>query len=71
MPRKYEKVQELLPEIKGMLAEGYTQREIAEHFGLENKAVVVVCYSIAETLPCISRSSLTISSMISLAGFTS
>ena len=40
MPRKYEKVQELLPEIKGMLTEGYTQREIAEHFGLESKAVV-------------------------------
>ena len=40
MSRKYEKVQELLPTIKGMLEVGYTQREIAEHFGLESKTVV-------------------------------
>lgn len=40
MPRKYEKVQELLPTIKAMQEEGYTQREIAEHFGLANKEVV-------------------------------
>lgn len=40
MSRKYEKVQELLPAIKEMLKEGYTQREVAEHFGLGSKAVV-------------------------------
>ena len=40
MPRKYEKVQELLPIIKGRLAEGKTQREIAEEFGLKDKYVV-------------------------------
>ena len=38
--RKYEKVQPLLPEIKAMTAEGKTQREIAEHFGLSDKYVV-------------------------------
>ena len=37
MPRKYEKVQELLPIIKARLAEGKTQREIAEEFGLKDK----------------------------------
>ena len=40
MPRKYEKEQELLPEIKEMLKAGYTQREVAEHFELGNKTVV-------------------------------
>ena len=40
MTRKYEKVQILLPEIKEMLEAGYTQREVAEHFGLESKTVV-------------------------------
>ena len=40
MPRKYEKVQELLPNIKTRLAEGKTQREIAEEFGLKDKYVV-------------------------------
>ena len=34
MPRKYEKVQELLPIIKARLEEGKTQREIAEEFGI-------------------------------------
>ena len=38
--QKYEKVQPLLPEIKAMAAEGKTQREIAEHFGLSDKFVV-------------------------------
>ena len=38
--RKYEKVQPLLPEIKVMAAEGKTQREIAENFGLSDKFVV-------------------------------
>ena len=40
MTRKYEKVQELLPAIKEMLEEGYTQREVAERFGLSSKEVV-------------------------------
>ena len=40
MPRKYEKVQGLLPAIKEMLEAGYTQREIAEHFELGSKTVV-------------------------------
>ena len=40
MPRKYEKVQELLPGIKEMLKAGYTQREVAEHFELGSKEVV-------------------------------
>ena len=40
MSRKYEKVQELLPAINGMLEAGYTHREIAAHFGLESKIVV-------------------------------
>ena len=40
MARKYEKVQELFPAIKGMLEAGYTQREVAEHFGLNSKEVV-------------------------------
>ena len=40
MPRKYEKVQELLPAIKARLSEGKTQREVAEEFGLKDKYVV-------------------------------
>ena len=40
MPRKYEKVQELLPIIKVRLAEGLTQREISEEFGLKDKYVI-------------------------------
>ena len=40
MPRKYEKVQKLLPLIKARLSEGKTQREIAEGFGLKDKYVV-------------------------------
>ena len=38
--RKYTHVQELLPEIEAMLAEGKTQREVAEHFGFQDKQVV-------------------------------
>ena len=38
--RKYTHVQELLPEIGAMLAEGKTQREVAEHFGFQDKQVV-------------------------------
>ncbi len=38
--RNYTHVQELLPEIKGMLAEGKTQREVAEYYGFHDKQVV-------------------------------
>ena len=38
--RNYTHIQALLPEIKAMLAEGKTQREIAEYFGLRDKQVV-------------------------------
>ncbi len=40
MARRYTQVQELLPEIKAMLSEGRSQREIAEHLGLRDKNVV-------------------------------
>ncbi len=40
MKRNYTQVQQLLPEIKAMVAEGKSQREIAEHFGLRDKYVV-------------------------------
>lgn len=38
--RSYTHVQVLLPEIRAMVSEGKTQREIAEHFGLSSKEVV-------------------------------
>ena len=38
--RNYTHVQGLLPEIKAMLAEGKTQREVAEYYGFRNKQVV-------------------------------
>ena len=38
--RNYTHIQVLLPEIKTMLAEGKTQREVAEHFGFRDKQVV-------------------------------
>ena len=38
--RKYTRVQVLLPEIKAMLAEGKTQREVAESYGFQDKQVV-------------------------------
>ena len=38
--RNYTHVQVLLPEIRAMLAEGKTQREIAEHYGFQDKQVV-------------------------------
>ena len=37
---KYTRVQALLPEIKAMMAEGKTQREIAEYYGFKDKYVV-------------------------------
>ena len=40
MPRKYQHTQKLLPQIKEMLNQGMTQREIAEHFGFKDKSVV-------------------------------
>ena len=38
--RKYTHVQMLLPEIEAMIAEGKTQREVAEYFGFKDKYVV-------------------------------
>lgn len=38
--RNYTHIQALLPEIKRMVAEGKTQREIAEHYGFKDKYVV-------------------------------
>ena len=35
MARRYQKVQSLLPEIKQMLKDGKSQREVAEILGLE------------------------------------
>ena len=40
MPRKYEHVKALLPEISRMLESGKSQRELAEHFGLKDKYVI-------------------------------
>ena len=40
MPRKYEKVQELLPEVKRLREIGYTHRQIAEKFGLSDRRVI-------------------------------
>lgn len=45
--RNYTHVQVLLPEIKAMLAEGKTQREVAEHYGFKNKQVVKSCLSVS------------------------
>ena len=38
--RRYTHVQELLPEIQSMIAEGKTQREIASYCGLKDKNVI-------------------------------
>ena len=38
--RRYTHVQALLPEIRAMLAEGKTQREVAEYYGFRDKQVV-------------------------------
>ena len=38
--RNYTHIKELLPTIEAMVAEGMTQREIAEHFGFKDKFVV-------------------------------
>ena len=41
--RNYTHIKELLPTIEAMVAEGMTQREIAEHFGFKDKFVVKAC----------------------------
>ena len=38
--RNYTHIQVLLPEIKATLAEGKTQREVAEYYGFKDKYVV-------------------------------
>ena len=38
--RNYTHIQALVPEIKALLAEGKTQREVAEHYGFRDKQVV-------------------------------
>ena len=38
--RNYTHIQKWLPEIKAMLAEGKTQREVAEYYGFRDKQVV-------------------------------
>ena len=38
--RNYTHVQALLPAINAMLAEGKTQREVAEYYGFQDKQVV-------------------------------
>ena len=38
--RNYTHIQELLPAIHAMVADGMSQREIAEHFGFKGKEVV-------------------------------
>ena len=38
--RNYTHAQALLPEIRAMLAEGKTQREVAEYYGFPDKQVV-------------------------------
>ena len=38
--RNYTHIKELLPTIQAMVAEGMSQREIAEHFGFKGKKVV-------------------------------
>ena len=38
--RNYTHIQALLPEIKAMLAEGKTKRDVAEHYGFQDKQVV-------------------------------
>ena len=40
MPRKYEKVRELLPIVKELTSQGKTQQQIADELGLADKKVV-------------------------------
>ena len=43
MARRYQKMQALLPEIKQMLEEGKSQREVAEILGLEETDRCIIC----------------------------
>ena len=38
--REYTQVQKHLPEIEAMITAGKTQREVAEHFGFNDKYVI-------------------------------
>ena len=40
MPRKYEKVQELIPIIKQKIENGFSYRQIAEEYGLDKEKVI-------------------------------
>ena len=40
MPRKYEKVSELLPIIKELISQGKTQQQIAKELGLSDSRVI-------------------------------
>lgn len=40
MPRKYEKVKDLIPAVMSMVEEGKTRQEIADKFGFENVKVL-------------------------------
>ena len=45
MARRYQRIQALLPEIKEMLLEGKSQREVAERLGLKGRQVrVAACW---------------------------
>jgi hypothetical protein len=41
MPRKYEKVSELLPIVKEMTLQGKTQQQIAEELGLVRQIIFI------------------------------
>ncbi|WP_206406305.1 hypothetical protein [Gemmiger sp. An120] len=59
--RNYTHVQALLPEIKAMLAEGKTQREVAEHYGFQDKMLpsplqsTLVFFSLYQNMGTIRR----------------
>ena len=40
MPRKYKKVQELIPVIGQKIENGFSYRQIAEEYGLDNEKVI-------------------------------
>lgn len=43
MSRQYTHVQELLPGVLAMKEEGYTSRQIGEHFGLSKEQIEQLC----------------------------
>ena len=50
--RKYTHIQELLPTIHAMIAEGMSQREIAEHFGFKDgEKIFCHCIVVRITFP--------------------